>query len=289
MLRQEIEVEHDGTTLAGSLWLPTDPVTAVLMHPGSGANDRHNNGYFNAIRDHLLNERIAVASFDKRGVGESTGHWLEAGIETQAADLALCAGEVRRHAALAGVPFGIFGHSQGGWVVVEAAGSGLEVDFVVVNSGPGVTVMMQDRYALRRELEATGATPYEIEDRLSLFDQVVELASLDVGYAEVATNAALAPYLSSDAAHWRFWKEILPYDPVPAMGRITAPTLALFGEQDVLVPVPESVALFSVHVDPGLLQVEVFPDADHRMQIDKDGNLAPGYLDRVSAFASAVN
>jgi pimeloyl-ACP methyl ester carboxylesterase len=285
---QEITVERDGARLAGSIWLPEETVAAVLMHPGSGANDRHNNGYFTVIRNHFLEHQIAVASFDKRGVGESTGDWLEAGIETQAEDLAVCAEEVRRHPMLAGVPFGIFGHSQGGWVVVEAAGSGLEARFVVVNSGPGVSVMLQDRYASRRALEAAGAHAAEIEQTLRRFDQLVGLATLDAAYEEVASRDDLAPYLPSDAAHWRFWKEIFRYDPVPAMGRITAPVLAVFGEDDVLVPVPESVAIFGDHVDPELLQIEVFPDADHRMQIDEQLNLAPGYLDRLSRFVTAV-
>jgi pimeloyl-ACP methyl ester carboxylesterase len=286
-MREEITVERGGTLLAGSIWLPTDPVAAVLMHPGSGSSNRDNDGYFTALRSHFLHNRIAVASFDKRGVGGSTGDWLEAGIETQAGDLVACAENVRRHPALTGATFGIFGHSQGGWVVVEAAGSDFEIGFVVVNSGPGVSVMLQDRYAHRRELEAASVGADEIEERLALFDQVVELASLDVAYEEVAARADLAPYLSSNAAHWRFWKEIFRYDPVDAMGRIKAPLLAVFGEKDVLVPVPESVALFRAHVDAGLLQIEVFPDADHRLQIDDLRNLAPGYLDRVTGFVSA--
>ena len=50
-----LTVEVDGATLAGSLWLPAgDPVATVVMHPGSGPGDRHNDGYFVPIREHLL-------------------------------------------------------------------------------------------------------------------------------------------------------------------------------------------------------------------------------------------
>lgn len=68
-------------TLAGTLWLPESSRVAatVLMHPGSGPSDRDNDVFFPPIRKHLLHAGFAVCSFDKRGVGGSTGRWQEAG------------------------------------------------------------------------------------------------------------------------------------------------------------------------------------------------------------------
>ena len=45
-------------------------------------------------------------------------------------------------------PIGLFGHSQGGWVVVEAARRATPAAFVITNSGPGVSPAVQDRFAL---------------------------------------------------------------------------------------------------------------------------------------------
>jgi uncharacterized protein len=85
---RELTVRNGEVTLAGSLWLPESrPVATVLMHPGSGPSNRDNDVYFPPIRAHLLERGCAVCSFDKRGVGESTGRWLEAGIVEQAEDL----------------------------------------------------------------------------------------------------------------------------------------------------------------------------------------------------------
>jgi len=90
--------------------------------PGSGPSDGDNDVFFSPIRTHLLGAGIAVSSFDKRGVGESTGRWQEAGIVEQADDLlaAVAALETVRDFD---APIGIFGHGQGGWVVLEAAGA----------------------------------------------------------------------------------------------------------------------------------------------------------------------
>ena len=69
------------------------------MVPGSGPSDRDNDVYFPAIRAGLLDRGIAAASFDKRGVGESTGDWRDTGPAEQAADVAAqlaCLRETRR-------------------------------------------------------------------------------------------------------------------------------------------------------------------------------------------------
>src|SRR5438874_1556649 len=86
--RLEVEADSGGVRLAGTLWGPAgDAVAGVLMHPGSGPSDRDNDVLFLPIREHLLRAGIAVGSFDKRGVGGSTGRWQDAGIVEQADDL----------------------------------------------------------------------------------------------------------------------------------------------------------------------------------------------------------
>ncbi len=126
----EIEADSGGVRLAGTLWRPAgEAVAGVLMHPGSGPSDRNNDVLFPPIREHLLEAGIAVCSFDKRGVGGSGGSWLEAGIAEQADDL-LAGLAVFESESPAGFPIGLFGHSQGGWVVVEAASREVPVAFV---------------------------------------------------------------------------------------------------------------------------------------------------------------
>ena len=147
----ELEAHSGGVRLAGTPWLPASEAGAgVLMHPGSGPSDRDNDVLFPPIREHLLRAGIAVSSFDKRGVGGSTGNWQEAGIAEQADDLlaalAVFATECPE------LPIGLFGHSQGGWVVVEAAGRGAPIAFVITNSGPGVSPARQERYSLASKL-----------------------------------------------------------------------------------------------------------------------------------------
>jgi alpha-beta hydrolase superfamily lysophospholipase len=121
----ELRIQNGDVRLGGQLWLPAnEPLAAVLMVPGSGPSDRHNDVFFPPIRGHLVANGIAAASFDKRGVGASTGDWLAAGIVEQADDVLAALETLRETQELADVPIGLFGHSQGGWVVLEAAARG---------------------------------------------------------------------------------------------------------------------------------------------------------------------
>jgi len=287
--RLEVEADSGGVRLAGSLWRPAgDAVAGVLMHPGSGPSDRDNDWFFPPIRRHLLEAGIAVCSFDKRGVGGSEGSWLEAGIEEQADDLLAALGVFATECP--GLPIGLFGHSQGGWVVVEAASRSLPVAFVIPSSGGGASPARQERYSLANKVTAG----QETTEALATYDAVVEVIrerpTLGAGVARLEAEGV--PYrdlpgldfMFEDEAIWRLCAEIFAYDPAPALARITAPVLGLLGAADKVNPPEESLAAFRVAVREDLLEVEVFPDGDHRLQHGDPPRFVDGYLDRIASF-----
>lgn len=263
-------------------------MAGVLMHPGSGPSDRDNDWFFPPIRRHLLEAGIAVCSFDKRGVGGSEGSWLEAGIEEQADDLLAALGVFATE--YPGLPIGLFGHSQGGWVVVEAASRSLPVAFVIPSSGGGASPARQERYSLANKVTAG----QETTEALATYDAVVEVIrerpTLGAGVARLEAegvpyrNLPGLDFMFEDEAIWRLCAEIFAYDPAPALARITAPVLGLLGAADKVNPPEESLAAFRVAVREDLLEVEVFPDGDHRLQHGDPPRFVDGYLDRIASF-----
>ena len=291
---RELEAENGDVRLAGSLWLPQDPPAAiVLMHPGSGPSDRDNDVFFPPIREHLLGRGVAVSSFDKRGVGGSTGDWKEAAIEAQAKDALAAVAVVARE--LPGVPLGVFGHSQGGWVVIEAASRSRKLAFLVTSSGPGVTPLEQERYAQRTKLLRQGVPPAEIDEAMEPFELVADGLAQGLSFETMRSriertypddireqlDLVLVP---DDAALWGLIVEVSAYDPRPALERIRVPVLALFGAEDTIVPVEASVSVYREAVPTELLTVEVFAGADHRVQAGDPPALAAGYLERLAEF-----
>ena len=288
----EIEADSGGVRLTGTIWRPAgDAVAGVFMHPGSGPSDRDNDVLFPPIREHLLRAGIAVCSFDKRGVGGSAGSWLDAGIAEQADDL-LAGLAVFEAESPRGLPIGLFGHSQGGWVVVEAASRDVPVAFAITNSGPGVSPARQERYSLANKL-----APGREADALATYDAVVavvrECPTLEQGLEQL--DAADVSYrelpglelMFEEETIWRLSHKIFDYEPASALSRITVPILAIFGAADRVTPPHESVVALRKAVQPELLQAEVFPEGDHRLHHGDPPRFVDGYLDRIGSFVTS--
>jgi uncharacterized protein len=281
--------------LAGTHWEPDGvPAATVVMHPGSGPSDRNNDQYFPEIRHHLLSAGIAVAAFDKRGVGESTGRWEDAGIVEQAADMIAILD--RLSAEDVPGPVGLFGHSQGGWVVLEAVGQGAPADFIITNSGPGMSPAIQDRFALGSLARRNGHSDGDVKRVLDAYDATCEhmrrgasLAEARAKYAVLSASAdpLLLDVMPTSDEEWRFARAILDYDPRLAMSRVQVPVLALFGADDDMVPVAESVAVFRDEVRADLLTVAVLDGGDHRLQTGNPKRLVDGYSAALMDFVTA--
>ena len=291
---RELAVRNGEVTLAGTLWFPGTgrPQATVLMHPGSGPSDRDNDVFFPPIREHLLRSGFAVCSFDKRGVGGSTGRWQDAAIAEQADDVLACVAELE-------APVGLFGHSQGGWVVVEAAGRGAPVAFAVTSSGPGVTPAEQERYSALTHLQRADLAPEKVEVAMHDFEVVVAMLRERVPFDEARRRIDEAelgapyeeldlPFVPEDAAVWDLASALIDYDPRPALERIRVPVLALFGSDDTIVPVEESVSVYRSAVRADLLTVAVLPGGNHRVQTGDPPRLVDGYLETLASFIASA-
>src|SRR4051812_31423527 len=87
---------------------------AVLMLQGSGPADRDSGGYFPPIRDAFLARGIAVFSFDKPGIGSSTGDWRHYALMDRADQALAALALLREHHVIDGARVGVWGQSQGG-------------------------------------------------------------------------------------------------------------------------------------------------------------------------------
>jgi pimeloyl-ACP methyl ester carboxylesterase len=293
--KEEVSVTSNGTRLAGTLWVPSEVRLAVVMHPGSGPSNRDNDDLFPPIRKMLLQHGVAVASFDKRGVGGSEGDWLEAGIVEQAYDVA--AGVSALRSRVPDVQLGLFGHSQGGWVVLEAAAP-CGVDWVITNSGPAVTPNHQESFSTAATLRRAGDDEAHVAAGTRLATEIWRQAVSGVSFTdfehwaadrrtEINRLAELGVFIPADAKLWGLLAMIGDYDPRDRLAQLTVPLLAVFGSQDDVVPVVDSVDVLRSVLEPHLLHLAVVPGGDHRLLVP-DGTFAPGYFPAISAFLAEL-
>jgi hypothetical protein len=301
ILQRDVNFLWDNVQLAGTLYLPASPPPhpAVLMLQGSGPADRDSGGYFPPIRETFLSRGIATYSFDKPGIGGSSGDWRRYALAGRADQALAAIALLREHEAIDPQRVGVWGQSQGGWLVQMLAARLPDLAFAIANSGCAIGGEEQDRYGCEHTMRAEGKSEEQIERALA-FINAMHAAALRADDYTTVERQLLAPargepwygYLSvDDEEDWegisRFVTE--RYEPTEALARARCPFLALFGALDVLAPAWKSAAIYSRSLREAGNQdatIVVFPQGNHRILLAETGEFVPGYLDLLGDWAA---
>lgn len=240
-----------GTTLAGTLERPSASgsrrTPAVVIVAGTGPWPR---GGFEKIRARLLESGIAVLQYDKRGVGKSTGAFIDT-LPAMERDVAASVEFLRSRSDIDPDHIGLVGHSQGGVAVPAVASRDRRIAAVVTLSGPVGARGELFLGILRANLRSGGKSQADA-DRVALtVGEWMEARSRGAGAAKVAQTrtAAITAFSSvglSDGALAVLDNPVVlsMYEAAPseALASIRAPVLAIFGTKDDVIAPDLSVA-----------------------------------------------
>lgn len=210
VIKQDVIINSEGVNLAGTIYRPTNAFASVVIVHGSGQEIR-----MTKFAELLANNGISVLTYDKRGVGKSGGVYAGPEVGTNNVDslnISLLANDAR--AALNkikqynnGTPIGLLGFSQAGWIIPIAANNNPLVNFMVLFSSPTITSLEQ----LRFQFYTNGNTDFWINHT-----------------EEDARN-----HIKNDSDRYQF----ISTDPKIALRNISVPSLWIFGEKDIQIPV----------------------------------------------------
>lgn len=280
----------------GELFLPADrkPQALVVLHFGSGGAS--------AVATHFLQymlplNHIAVLVYDKRGTGKSTGK-LSANFHLLAEDMATIVKAVKKQPAVQGIPTGLMGESQGGWIVPLTA-TLTPVDFVIASYSLLIPPREENRQEALHDLQEGHYSEADIAKAMQVVaatDQVVRTGfnggleavdSLKALYGKEPWFKALqgdytGPVLEASRAQLDTLKQIFPtdvpldYDPVPTFQRVKAPMLWVIAGKDTEAPNGGTIdVLKKAVVTRKNVDVVIFPHADHGIIDVKDGPAGP--------------
>ena len=308
-LTEEVRFNNGEVTLAGTLLLPpgTGPFPAlVLTHPSGPALREWiwGFGYLMAAKG------VAVLAFDKRGMGQSTGAWLDASFEQLADDAVAGAQFLQARSDISGRAIGFWGLSQGAWIAPLAATRFKPSAFVVTVSGGGLSPDKAELLDSEWELEKAGFSESERREAIEFQTAKNLYMRTGSGWDDYAARRAharplawfalpgtdLAGPAQPDHVNWARGRQTYFYDPIPTLKRLTSPLLAIFGQLDTPQGVKANVqAMAAALREAGRTNftVKIFPNGRHNL-MDMSGaapneyhrlqRFVPGFFDTMSAF-----
>ena len=245
----------DGVTYTGTLILPNavaDGPVALIVH-GDGPQDRWGNAGYLPLINALVDRGIGVFTWDKPGVGGSTGNWLDQSFDGRVAETVAAHSYLRDEVGIAAERRGFLGFSQAGWVVPAATQATTPRFTVLV--GVAVNLREQGAYFTRRRLEREGMPPAQIPGAVA-----ANLADSDRTFAGGATGTLPTDMEPERAAVVR---RSYDADASADVEALQGPLLALWGAEDLNVDAAKNAALYRTLAPRG--EVAVLPDATHAL------------------------
>lgn len=289
---RDVTFTHDTTTLAGTVHPGSGP--PVVLVAGSGPSDR--DAVSEWIRG-LHGAGLTVLAYDKPGCGGSGGDWREQTLDDRADEAVAAARFLAGQPEAGGAPVSLVGGSQGAWVCLLAAPSDA-VAVIVCVSAAGVSVAEQELYRVAHQLPAMGFTGADVEDAVALLRERIDRMARGDDVERIHADeqrVADAPWMEAvgdtTVEELRFDERIYGFDPKDAIGAVRVPMLAIWGADDVLVPVEESLHRFLAGLgdaDPRT-QLVVVPNADHGLRVSGVEGRAPGLWDTIASWLRRVS
>jgi uncharacterized protein len=257
-----------GHSLAGTLTRPltAERVPAVVLITGSGPQDRDQaipiiSGYrpFREIADELSSRGVAVLRLDDRGFGRSTGDFSSANSADFADDVLAALAFLRARHDIDSARIGLIGHSEGGLIAPLVAMSDAGLHGIVLIGAPAYPGRQIIHHQQRYAIETSSAIRPEARD---------------------SAKSAAREQLEVLARDDRWLSFFLDHDPLTVARRVgQTPVLILHGATDRQVTADQAEILAEAFRLAGNADVtmHVFPDVNHLMLTDPDGNPA-GYI-----------
>ena len=300
--QEEVSFRNGSVTLSGTLLLPLTKELhpAVVFLHGSGAEGRFASRF---LAEHLANHGIAALIYDKRGVGKSTGNWMQSNFIDLADDAVSGISFLKQRKEIDPHMIGIYGHSQGGAIAPLAASRSHDVAFVIAGAGGGVPMYEAEINSITNQVRDSGVSGGELAEATVFIKMLVN--ALRTGQSseqfdkmnEKVRTAKWYPMLNvppKQSWFWSFYKNIADYNPADFWPKVTVPVLLIYGERDIIVPVGQSI----LNIDRALNKagnrdytIIILPRASHAFNIEPEtgkpfewGHVAPGFPEVVSAW-----
>jgi len=289
---QVIHFKFQSDSIEGVVNLPKRKYTLegktplVIFVHGDGELERDAYGYYEPIWNELAKKGIASMSWDKKGIGQSTGKWLNQSMEDRANEVIAAIEFIQADTRFDFSSIGLIGFSQAGWVMPKVATLSDYPDFIISVSG-AINWKRQSNYLTRTRMELKGANEATIEAQVRQNEIDFNIYNNENTYHEYVAyqegkckNKKEEDCSLMSEERFHFVKKNISSDAEKDLKNIRCPIFGVFGAEDLNVAFEEShqiyERIFSKN-NTNNYQLKIYPKATHGLLKSKHFNaLNPG-------------
>jgi pimeloyl-ACP methyl ester carboxylesterase len=320
---KDLAFDSSGVVLSGRLFMPprAGKLPVIIYVTGSGDDDVTDAFYPRMLADAFAPSGIGIFAYNKRGVGKSQGTYSQTGFDRRAQDTVAAFRFVKSLPEVDSRHIGMWGISQGGWIIAMAVGQEKQTDFVILVSPGGVNPKRQMEFYLQNEWRRVGMNGDEIKKASALHEILYDYYAGGKNYeqAQSAVNEAVKQGWLDKYRQANFRKEVPSTNRLPNPAQLAAlvkkdrselefyrspysaadyeryyldlimPTLVIYGGKDSIVPIAESRESFKAAFAKNHnrnAEIKVFEDGDHGMFPPGGSQAVPGYLELMRDWIS---
>lgn len=284
---ERITFKNGDINLGGTLILPATKGSfpVLIVTPGDYGTNR------NQLRlwAHAYASRgIAALIFDSRGSGESTGAVNSSSFSDLANDVLAGVQSLKTRDDINPRQIGLFGFSNSAFTVSLAASRSKDVSFLVLQSFVGVLPWKQESFRAERQLRVDDFPESVVKQGADFMRLKYEVARTGKGWEQIqaimgqARGERWLAYTNPPSTLERLrrvYETAMTYDPVPALENLHIPVLAIWGDRDTYLPVPETVALFKQAMAKAGNKnhvIKIYPNYNHSLLDSERGSPSTG-------------
>ncbi|WP_187998848.1 alpha/beta hydrolase family protein [Listeria marthii] len=263
MTEKRVTIPTTGGDLSAVVTTPKHdkPKGIIVFVHGDGAQEATQNGGYKPLMERFAKQGYISVSWDKLGVGKSSGNWLDQSMDDRANEVNQVIEWMKVKYPDSTTKIGLWGASQAGWVIPKVINANKDIDFSIL-AAPAINWMRQGEYNTGAQAKNAGATNKEIIQAKQNFLTDSKLISKNETYERYKQNGGKEE-MSSE--RYDFVRKNMTADATEDLAKVQAKLYLVLAEKDENVDSAETKDVYTQVVKQASLEVQMISNVKHQM------------------------
>ncbi|MBF2512960.1 alpha/beta hydrolase [Listeria marthii] len=263
MTEKRVTIPTTGGDLSAVVTTPKHdkPKGIIVFVHGDGAQEATQNGGYKPLMERFAKQGYISVSWDKLGVGKSSGNWLDQSMDDRANEVNQVIEWMKVKYPDSTTKIGLWGASQAGWVIPKVINANKDIDFSIL-AAPAINWMRQGEYNTGTQAKNAGATNKEIIQAKQNFLTDSKLISKNETYERYKQNGGKEE-MSSE--RYDFVRKNMTADATEDLAKVQAKLYLVLAEKDENVDSAETKDVYTQVVKQTSLEVQMISNVKHQM------------------------